>query len=238
MIFREPDTIEKVELAIPKKESWYVKLTPTPNRVFGENVLMAAQMSDQWPDDSTEVPVLKFQDRGVLGDFGIDLEEKKKKPKKKKIITIDAEVTSKKGGSSRAAAGAADKGTLRFCQSNLEDYVVLSDSLEGLSCIGEKKTIAASSKSSGSAGSRNPDAGATPSSIAVDNDEEEEEEEEVPVEKLISRKRSRDETTAGASVAQKASGVPIIRKQSNLRAFYKFLPVSFLTTLFFVATSF
>ncbi|KAJ0943585.1 hypothetical protein HanPSC8_Chr03g0106471 [Helianthus annuus] len=63
MIFREPDTIEKVELAIPKKENWYVKLTPTPNRVFGENVLMAAQMSDQWPEDSTEVPVLKFQDR-------------------------------------------------------------------------------------------------------------------------------------------------------------------------------
>ncbi|MFS7962947.1 hypothetical protein Hanom_Chr08g00732451 [Helianthus anomalus] len=64
MIFRAQDMIEKEELAIPKKESWYVKLTPTPNRVFGENVLVEAQMSDQWPEDSTEVLVLKFQDRG------------------------------------------------------------------------------------------------------------------------------------------------------------------------------
>ncbi|KAJ0541303.1 hypothetical protein HanHA89_Chr09g0326891 [Helianthus annuus] len=141
---------------------------------------------------------------GVLRDLGIDPEEKKKKKpgKKKKIITIDAEVTSKKGGSSRAIAGAAEKGTLRFRQNNLEDYVIISDSLEGLSRIGEKKTSATGSKSSGSAGSRNSDAGATPSSITLD-DEEEEEEEEEPVEKLISRKRSREETTAGASVAQK-----------------------------------
>ncbi|MFS7937222.1 hypothetical protein Hanom_Chr05g00425071 [Helianthus anomalus] len=64
MIFRAPDMIEKEELAISKKESWYVKLTPMPNRVFGENVLVAAQLSDQWPEDNVEVPVLKFQDRG------------------------------------------------------------------------------------------------------------------------------------------------------------------------------
>ncbi|MFS7928854.1 hypothetical protein Hanom_Chr04g00325681 [Helianthus anomalus] len=110
---------------------------------------------------------------GVLRDLRIVPEEEKKKkkkkkpPKKKKVITIDVEVTSKKGGSSRATASASDKGTLRFRQSNLEDYVITSDSLEGLSRIGEKKTGAAGSKSSGSAGSRKPDAGATPSSIAL-----------------------------------------------------------------------
>ncbi|KAF5763659.1 hypothetical protein HanXRQr2_Chr15g0682931 [Helianthus annuus] len=60
MTFRAPDVIEKEELAIPKKEDWYVKLISTPNRVFGENVLVAAQMSDQWPQDSEEVPILKF----------------------------------------------------------------------------------------------------------------------------------------------------------------------------------
>ncbi|MFS7978982.1 hypothetical protein Hanom_Chr10g00921931 [Helianthus anomalus] len=47
MIFREPDTIEKEELAIPKGDDWYLKLTATPNRIFGENVLVAAQMSDK-----------------------------------------------------------------------------------------------------------------------------------------------------------------------------------------------
>ncbi|KAF5805785.1 hypothetical protein HanRHA438_Chr05g0222921 [Helianthus annuus] len=72
---------------------------------------------------------------GVLRELGIDPEEEKKKPnKKKKVITIDAELTSKKGGNSRATTGASKKGTLRFRQSNLEDYIVASDSL-----ISEKK---------------------------------------------------------------------------------------------------
>ncbi|KAM0005133.1 hypothetical protein Hdeb2414_s0219g00837461 [Helianthus debilis subsp. tardiflorus] len=63
MIFREPDTIEKKELAIPKGADWYLKLTATPNRIFGENFLVAAQMSDKWPENSNEVPILKFEDR-------------------------------------------------------------------------------------------------------------------------------------------------------------------------------
>ncbi|MFS7986957.1 hypothetical protein Hanom_Chr11g01016351 [Helianthus anomalus] len=253
MFFRAPDTIEKGELLIPKGADWYLKLIATPNRIFGENVLVAAQMSEQWLADRIEVPLLKFQDReahlyqvvfptfgrsmgvrplesweqywyerikghflyplagaftnsptanegahlpnprplravtsarkeilylsseesvgssngelsswanifvGVLRDLGIDPDEKKKKmsKKKKKVITIDAEVTSKKGGSSRTTVGASKKGTLRFRQSNLEDYVIACDSLEGLSRIGEKKTSVAGSKSSGSTGSRN-----------------------------------------------------------------------------------
>ncbi|MFS7955331.1 hypothetical protein Hanom_Chr07g00641391 [Helianthus anomalus] len=60
MIFRAPDTIEKEELAIPKHADWYLKLTATPNWIFGENVLVAAQMSDKWPETSNEVPILKF----------------------------------------------------------------------------------------------------------------------------------------------------------------------------------
>ncbi|KAJ0845735.1 hypothetical protein HanRHA438_Chr15g0716971 [Helianthus annuus] len=58
------DVIEKEDLAIPKKEGWYLKLNATPNWVFGENVLVAARMSDQWPTESKEVPILKFEDRG------------------------------------------------------------------------------------------------------------------------------------------------------------------------------
>ncbi|KAM0005538.1 hypothetical protein Hdeb2414_s0209g00833001 [Helianthus debilis subsp. tardiflorus] len=160
---------------------------------------------------------------GVLRNLGIDSEEKKKKKKtkKKKVITIDADVTNKKSGSSRTAPGATDKGTIHFLQSNLEDYVIISDSLEVLPRIGEKKIGAAGSQSYGSAGSRNPDAGATASSLAHDEEDEEEETEE-PVVNLI-RKRSR-ETTAGASVVPKPNGVPFIGKQSNLRSLYKFSP--------------
>ncbi|MFS7945761.1 hypothetical protein Hanom_Chr06g00527951 [Helianthus anomalus] len=64
MIFCAPDVIEKEELPIPKREAWYIKVTATPNRIFGENVLVAAQMGDRWPAESNEVPVFKFQDRG------------------------------------------------------------------------------------------------------------------------------------------------------------------------------
>ncbi|KAM0035819.1 hypothetical protein Hdeb2414_s0015g00451031 [Helianthus debilis subsp. tardiflorus] len=63
MIFRDPDSIEKEELPIPKGADLHLKLTATPNQIFGENVLVAAQMSDKWPETSNEIPVLKFQDR-------------------------------------------------------------------------------------------------------------------------------------------------------------------------------
>ncbi|MFS7903765.1 hypothetical protein Hanom_Chr01g00027921 [Helianthus anomalus] len=151
-------------------------------------------------------------------------ESKKPSKKKKNVITIDAEATNKKGKSSRATDGASDKGTLQFRQSNLEDYIVASDSLEGLSRIGEKKTSAAGSKSSGSAGSRISEAGATPSSIALDEEKEEEEEHEEPAAQLVSRERSREETAAGIQAAQKAGGVPVIGKQSKLCSLYKFSP--------------
>ncbi|MFS7900037.1 hypothetical protein Hanom_Chr10g00944811 [Helianthus anomalus] len=66
MILREPYAIKKEELAIPKGADWHLKLTATQNRVFGENVLVVAQISDKWPKDNDEVPVLKFQDRVLL----------------------------------------------------------------------------------------------------------------------------------------------------------------------------
>ncbi|XP_022031253.1 uncharacterized protein LOC110932208 [Helianthus annuus] len=262
----------KEDLPILKHERWYQQLTPTPNRVFGENVLVAARMSDQWSPDSKEVPVLKIGDQeahmyqaafatfggsmgvrplrddeecwyeqirgnfmypvadafaspptateGVLRDLGIDPEDKKKKPLKKK--NLNPEVTSKGAGSSRATAGAAVKGTLRLRKSDLKDYVIISDSLEGLSRAAEKKAGAGGSKSSGSAGSRNPDAGATPSTAA--HEEEEEEEEEEVTEKLISRKRVRSETTTGVASAAAAGAIPLIGKTSILRSLYKFSP--------------
>ncbi|KAJ0463509.1 hypothetical protein HanHA300_Chr14g0516491 [Helianthus annuus] len=159
---------------------------------------------------------------------GSSHEEPKKAPKKKtKKVTVDTGATSKKGGSSRAPAADHDKGTLRFRQSNLEDYVVASDSLEGLSRIGEKKKGSATgSKSSESAGSRIPEAGATHSSVALDEEEEEEEEEEHEEEaaaKLVTRKSSREKTAAGAKLAQKFVD-PVIGKQSSLRSLYKFSP--------------
>ncbi|KAJ0705321.1 hypothetical protein HanPI659440_Chr14g0572191 [Helianthus annuus] len=306
MPFRDwTEAIPKEDLPIPKNARWYQQLNPTPNRVFGENVLVAAKMSDQWSPNSREVPVLKIGDQeaqlyqaafstfggsmgvrplrddeeswydqikgnfmfpvegafaspptategaqypkprplhsvtsagkeilylsseesvgssngelsswskifaGVLRDLGIDPEEKKKKPLKKKK-KVDVEVTSKGTGTSRATT-AAVKGTLRLRQRDLDDYVIISDSFEGLSHTAKAKTGAGGSKSSGSAGSRNPE------------DDEAEEEEDAAAQ-LIGRKRGRSETTAGVASAPTTVVLPVVGKTSNLRSLYKFSP--------------
>ncbi|MFS8034803.1 hypothetical protein Hanom_Chr17g01585501 [Helianthus anomalus] len=259
------------DLPIPKHERWYQQLTPTPNRVFGKNVLVAARMSDRWSPDSEEVPILKIDNQEVrlyqaafptfggfmgvrplrhgeeywyeqirsnfmypaVGAFAepptttegahipnprplrsvtsaqkeivyLSSEESVGSSNGELspwsqifegVITLDPEVTSKGAGGSRATALAADKG--------------------------EKRTGAGGSKSSGSAGSRNPDAGTIPSSAAQEGDDEEEAQEE-PAAQLI-RKRSR-EAALGATVLPKTGGAPLIGKKSNLRSLYKFSP--------------
>ncbi|MFS7943204.1 hypothetical protein Hanom_Chr06g00497511 [Helianthus anomalus] len=65
MIFRESDKIEKEELPISKMADWYMRLLAIPNRIFGEQVLVAAGMSDKWPVHSKEVPVLMFEGEGA-----------------------------------------------------------------------------------------------------------------------------------------------------------------------------
>ncbi|KAM0057781.1 hypothetical protein Hdeb2414_s0005g00162461 [Helianthus debilis subsp. tardiflorus] len=278
------------ELPIPKGADWYMNLLATPNRIFGEHVLVTAQMSDKWPERSEEIPVLKFNSeeaqlyqatfptfggsmgvrplqageaywyesikvhflyppagafanpptvtegarplRGVtsvgkeilflsseesvgssqeelsswsnifafvLRDLVIDPEERPKKaPAKKKTskkVIVGTGATSKKGGSSRVTATTHDKGE-------------------------KKKSSGTASKSSGSAGSRAPESGATPSSIPVEEEEEVEEEAGT----LLTRKRSREETAAGAEPTQNTDVAPVIGKQSRLRSLYKFSP--------------
>ncbi|MFS7979108.1 hypothetical protein Hanom_Chr10g00923491 [Helianthus anomalus] len=140
---------------------------------------------------------------GVLGDLGIDPEEKPKKaPTKKKTTTrkkvvVDTDTTSKKARGSRAIVEIPEKGE-------------------------KKKSGAAASKSSGSAGSRAPESGATLSSLHEQEEEEEVEEEGA---RLVTRKRSHDETTAGDThLAHKAAATQPIGKQGRLRSLYKFSP--------------
>ncbi|MFS7993243.1 hypothetical protein Hanom_Chr12g01091781 [Helianthus anomalus] len=80
---------------------------------------------------------------------------------------------------------------------------------------------AGESKTSGSAGSRNPDAGATPSFP-----EDEAEEEEEGGAQLIGRKRGRSEATTGVASALASVAIPAIGKTSKLRSLYKFSPES------------
>ncbi|XP_035838081.1 caldesmon-like [Helianthus annuus] len=93
------------------------------------------------------------------------------------------------------------------------------DSFEGLSRVAKGKTGAGGSKSSGSAGSRNPEAGATPSFP-----EDDEAEEEDAGAQLIGRKRGRSEATTGVASAPTSVVIPAVGKTSKLRSLYKFSP--------------
>ncbi|KAF5801724.1 hypothetical protein HanRHA438_Chr06g0260641 [Helianthus annuus] len=153
---------------------------------------------------------------GVLRDLRIDHEEKRpKKTAAKKKVTVTGGA-SKKVGATRATSDAASKnGTLHFRQSNLEDFVVATDTL-GLHNIGDKpqSSAVAVARSTGSARLKGPDFGATPSFI-----HEEAETEKPEAEKLI-RKRSRAETATTTCLAKKiATGKPI-EKKGSLRSLY------------------
>ncbi|KAM0021253.1 hypothetical protein Hdeb2414_s0024g00648821 [Helianthus debilis subsp. tardiflorus] len=69
MIYRESDGIEKEDLPFPKGEDWYLRLLATPNRVFGEQVLVAGGMSDKWHALSIEVRVLMFNGEAMFDTF-------------------------------------------------------------------------------------------------------------------------------------------------------------------------
>ncbi|MFS7936577.1 hypothetical protein Hanom_Chr05g00417201 [Helianthus anomalus] len=58
--FRQSGPVPKEDTQIPCKAAWYNKLMANSNRVFGEQVLVAARMSNKWSEQSKDVPVLLF----------------------------------------------------------------------------------------------------------------------------------------------------------------------------------
>ncbi|MFS7987444.1 hypothetical protein Hanom_Chr11g01022761 [Helianthus anomalus] len=143
---------------------------------------------------------------GVLCDLGKDSEEKPKKAPTKKKRTTRKKLIVETGVTSKKAGGSR----------------TIPEKGE------KKKRCATASKSSGSAGSRAPESGANPSSLHV----EEEEKEGV---KLVTRKRSREDTTAGMTpLTQQAAATQPIGRQGRLRSLYKFSPGWCLSFEFFV----
>ncbi|MFS7978021.1 hypothetical protein Hanom_Chr10g00910781 [Helianthus anomalus] len=189
MIFRKSDKIEKKELPIPKTTYWYLRLLATPNRIFK----VAAGMSDKWPAHSKEVPVLMFEGevykstfptfRGAMGVRPLgDDEVFWYEQIKNNFLYPPAGIF--------ASPPTANEGAQ--LPKPRRDFCWEKDSLSfqrGVRRLGG----AAASKSSGSAGSRAPESGATPSSLH----EEEEEEVEEEGARLVTKKRSREETTGG-----------------------------------------
>ncbi|XP_021974836.1 uncharacterized protein LOC110869944 [Helianthus annuus] len=249
MPFRDwTEPVLKEDLPIPKQALWYQQLTPTPNGVFGENVLVAARMSDQWSPDSKEVPVLKIGDQeaqlyqAAFATFGGSMgvrplredEESWYEQIRGNFMYPVADAFTSPPTATEGAQFPKPR-PLRSVTSAEKEVVYLSSEesvgssngelsswsniFAGLSRTAKTKTGAGSSKSSGSAGSRNPDAGATPSVH-----EEEETEEEDAAAQLVGRKRVRSETTAGVASAPIVDVIPLVGKTSKLRSLYKFSP--------------
>ncbi|MFS7937938.1 hypothetical protein Hanom_Chr05g00433621 [Helianthus anomalus] len=66
MQFRAMGPIAKEHMAISRGTTWYENLMVLPNLVFGEQVLVAAGMSDRWPEDIESVFVLLFDGQARL----------------------------------------------------------------------------------------------------------------------------------------------------------------------------
>ncbi|XP_021971090.2 uncharacterized protein LOC110866045 [Helianthus annuus] len=256
MPFREwTEVIPKEDLPIPKTARWYQQLTPTPNRVFGESVLVAAKMSDQWSPSSKEVPVLKIGDQEAQlyqaafstfgGSMGVrpvrDDEESWYDQIKGNFMFPAADAfasppTATEGTQypkPRPLRSVTLAGKETFYLSSEESVGSSNGELSswskifaGLSHAAKGKTGAGGSKSSGSAGSRNPEAGATPS---FPKDEEVEEEDAGA--RLIGRKRGRSEATTGVASAPTSAVIPVVGKTSKLRSLYRFSPGKFFASL-------
>ncbi|MFS7936858.1 hypothetical protein Hanom_Chr05g00420741 [Helianthus anomalus] len=67
MTFRTPGEIEKETFLVPKGEVWYNSIRALPNRLFGEQTLVAAGMSDRWKPESLEVTI--YVEGGVESIF-------------------------------------------------------------------------------------------------------------------------------------------------------------------------
>ncbi|KAJ0752812.1 hypothetical protein HanPI659440_Chr09g0328571 [Helianthus annuus] len=62
MEFRHSVPIPKEDTKVPRGVVWYEKLLVLPNRMFGEQVLVTAGMSEKWLERSEDVPVLLLND--------------------------------------------------------------------------------------------------------------------------------------------------------------------------------
>ncbi|MFS7913793.1 hypothetical protein Hanom_Chr02g00145871 [Helianthus anomalus] len=212
MQFRRMGPVPKEDMAIPHDAAWYGKLMALPNRVFGEQVLIAARMSDKWPEDSESVHVLLFD-----GQAGPHVMAKKpKRASKKKTATAGGTANKKTEVASATSDTASQKGNSHIRQSRIEDFVYAAEYLERLHIIGGKPQ---GSRNAGSVGSKGHDSSTAP--IV-----EEPEEDPVPKE-LIQKnaaKRSREETKTETPLPQRRLPLanPLGRKEVREATILKF----------------
>ncbi|MFS7968316.1 hypothetical protein Hanom_Chr09g00796001 [Helianthus anomalus] len=302
--FHHSAPIPKEDTKVPRGVAWYEKLLALPNRVFGDQILVAVGMSDNWPERSEDVPVLLLNGEevalyqsafpafvgsmgvrplydgeeywfeqimpnfmyarvelfappppategaripnprpcseesvassehelkpshdvfgGVLRDLGVEHKEKRPKRVAKKKVTVAGGAASKNAKIAGAASDAASqKGTVRFHQSNLEDFIYVADSFEELYAIGGKSQddAAATARSSGSAGSKGPESNTTPTFVHIEETEAELEAEELIRKNASKRSHAETKTETTPPAKKVATGKPI-GKKGSLRTLY------------------
>ncbi|KAJ0785615.1 hypothetical protein HanOQP8_Chr02g0045181 [Helianthus annuus] len=154
MQFQGIVSIPKEEMRVPRGVAWYESLMALPNRVFGEQVLVAAGMSDKWLKHSESKPVLLLGGEGKLPSSIMF----PKRVSKKKTATAKGAAVKKTEMVGATSDAASQKGTPQFRQSRLEDFVYVANSLEESYSLGGKSqgNMVTDLRGLGSAGSKGP----------------------------------------------------------------------------------
>ncbi|KAF5822224.1 hypothetical protein HanRHA438_Chr01g0024481 [Helianthus annuus] len=209
MIFRGTEDIVVENMKTPESEIWYQDLKDIPSIELPERALVAAGMSLHWKMDREDKPVYMEDDRSKIWDFLTLLFSvlKKRVP----AVTIAPKKTdAPKAQSSKAKKVREEKkGTRRFSDSWC-DYIVVSDTLEGLAPVALRKPKAEPQDTADIPAS-NPD-------YPIDLESSPE-----PLLRTKAMKRKHVEVEAAAQPAKKVSRMKI-GKRGNLDAFVTKLP--------------
>ncbi|MFS7936735.1 hypothetical protein Hanom_Chr05g00419271 [Helianthus anomalus] len=242
MLFCEPGAIPKEDTPIPKKAAWYDKLMATPNRVFGEQVLVTTSISDKWPERSKEVPMLllngeefalyhsafqtfsRAMGRSCLPNPAVATQgARNSNPRPcrtvtyagKEIVYLSSEESVASSNHELSSWDDVFAGVPRDLGVDHEEkWPKKKVTVTGGAMSKKVGATLTASDAASKEGSKGPDSSATPSSI-----HEEAETEEPEAGKLI-RKRSRVETTATTPPTKKVVTSKPIGKKGSFRSLY------------------
>ncbi|KAJ0876865.1 hypothetical protein HanPSC8_Chr11g0493341 [Helianthus annuus] len=128
---------EDIPVATAKTVDWFSRLRPIELKKLDNNQLWVLRMMLTRPDRKAR-PVLREKGGGILADLGkfekrIPKKTVEKKPVKK---TVRGRGKGSAEGSVAPSSVSEAAGTYRSCYRGYTDYVVVSDTLEGLGVIG------------------------------------------------------------------------------------------------------
>ncbi|MFS8019858.1 hypothetical protein Hanom_Chr15g01408611 [Helianthus anomalus] len=140
MTFRGTESILVENMKTPESEIWYQDLKDIPSIELPERALVTAGISLHWKMDREDKLVYMEDDKSELTNLGIGPEKKKKRVP---VVTIAPKKTDAPKAQSSKAKNVREekKGTRRFSYSWC-DYIVVTDTSEGLAPVVLRKSKA------------------------------------------------------------------------------------------------